>query len=1057
MCNILNALKIGSWEIPWTMEEALFWNLIAQVCLLLAVVIVFIIVIRRMLKDVAPQKVEFPKEERTLMGITLDASMVQRDFKVGEEFACNGLLVIANYNLAPAGEVVTDFTVISQEMLKNGEALEALTECLVVAPDMSEPGKKVVNVSYRGQSASFVISVTEAEEVQPEPETPAEAAKEPVTVIAAAAPAPVKRTLVGISVDASLVRREFYVGDEFECEGLIVMAHFNTAPYTVQASKFRIAPPDMMNAGKKAVLVMVDKEYALYGINVMEEPAEETEEEAPAPVRELLSVSLDTTVVQREFTVGDEFNSDGLIVTANYSEEPLSEQVTDYEITPPDLSEAGKPIVTVRYGDKSAVYAVSVTAEAEPEPEEVRELVGITLDTGVVRRAFYVGDEFNSDGLIVTANYSMAPYTEQVIGFEVTAPDLSEEGKKTVTVTFEGQTAVYAVSVEPAPVEEEPEEEPAPERILMSITLNTDAVQKEFTAGDSLSHEGLIVTANYSEEPYTEEVTDYTVLAPDMAKEGKPTVTVAYQDMMAGYQIVINAAPEPEPVILPPVIVEEQPETIYVKPEPVIIEEESFEAGKLRYNRSFTARIIQSDDDIKHWYTQIKNELLSYKKAKARMSWKRENFRVGRMPFARFGFRGKTLCLFLPLNPLELEDTKYKVEDVSDNSGFAETPCMFRIKNDRRVKYAIELIGLVAAGFGAPRIEHESEDFYMPYEGVVELINKGLIKRSIKTKADEAIFAENRGAAEEPKPTDTEIAPGVIIRAVSENKLEKPETPTETPVETVAETVVETPAETPVEVTAETPAETMEMPVETVAEPTEEIPAETAEEVPAEVREEVPAPAEAEVAVTEAVEEPVDEPAPIVEEEPVDEPAPIVEEEPVDEPAPIVEEEPIDEPAPIVEEEPVEEPAPIVEEEPAPIVEEEPIDEPAPIVEEEPIDELAPIVEEEPVDEPAPIVEEEPVEEPAPIVEEEPVEEPAPIVEEEPVEEPAPIVEEEPVEEPAPIEDIFETTEEEATMSEDSDAESKEDEAEEDNKPGKTTFAKSSLSMRRRRNRHKHR
>ena len=172
MCNILNALKIGSWEIPWTMEEALFWNLIAQVCLLLAVVIVFIIVIRRVLKDVAPQKIEFPKEERTLMGITLDASMVQRDFKVGDEFACDGLLVIANYNLAPASEVVGEFTVISQEMLKNEEALEALTECLVVAPDMTEPGKKTVNVSYRGQSTSFIISVTEVEEAEPVPKRP---------------------------------------------------------------------------------------------------------------------------------------------------------------------------------------------------------------------------------------------------------------------------------------------------------------------------------------------------------------------------------------------------------------------------------------------------------------------------------------------------------------------------------------------------------------------------------------------------------------------------------------------------------------------------------------------------------------------------------------------------------------------------------------------------------------------------------------------------------------------------------------------------------------------
>ncbi len=991
MCNILNALKIGSWEIPWTMEEALFWNLIAQVCLLLAVVIVFIIVIRRVLKDVAPQKIEFPKEERTLMGITLDASMVQRDFKVGDEFACDGLLVIANYNLAPASEVVGEFTVISQEMLKNEEALEALTECLVVAPDMTEPGKKTVNVSYRGQSTSFIISVTEVEEAEPVPEETEEPAEEtaaeparPVTVIAT--PAPVKRALVGISVDASLVRRDFYVGDEFECEGLIVMAHFNTAPYTVQASKFQIAPPDMMSSGKKAVLVRVDQEYALYGVNIME-PAQLPAEE-PAPERELLSIALDTTVVQREFFVGDTFNSDGLIVTANYSGEPLSEQVTEYEIVAPDMSEEGKPTVTVKYGDKTAVYAISVAA---------------------------------------------------------------------------------------VPAEEEPEEGPAPERILMSITLNTDAVQKEFTAGDSLSHEGLIVTANYSEEPYTEEVTDYTVLAPDMTKEGKPTVTVAYQDMMAGYQIVINAAPaEEEPEKEP----EEEPEVIHIKPEPVIIEEESFEAGKLRYNKSFTARIIQSDDVVKNWYTQIKNELLSYKKAKARMSWKRENFRVGRLPFARFGFRGKTLCLFLPLNPLELEDTKYKVEDVSDNASFAETPCMFRIKNDRRVKYAMELIALVAAGIGAPRVEHESEDFYMPYEGVVELINKGLIKRNIKTKADEAIFTENRNAAEEgPKPTETEIAPGIIIRAVSEKSEEaeaeiavaedaeepapveeafdEPAPIVDEPMPIEDEPIVDEPAPIEEEPVVDEPAPIEEEPAPVEEEPVEEpmpIEDEPVEE-PAPVEEEPvdePMPIEDEPVeeLAPIEEEPVEEPAPVEEEPVVDEPAPVEEEPVVDEPAPIEEEPVVDEPAPI-EEEPVDEPAPIEEEpvvdEPAPIEEEPVVDEPAPI-EEEPVDEPAPI-EEEPVDEPAPFEEEPIVDEPTPVEEEPVVDEPAPVEEEPVVDEPAPI-EEEPADEPVPIDEIFDETEEAAPMSENGSA---------GEDPNQGVSAKSSLSMRRRRNRHKHR
>lgn len=234
---------------------------------------------------------------------------------------------------------------------------------------------------------------------------------------------------------------------------------------------------------------------------------------------------------------------------------------------------------------------------------------------------------------------------------------------------------------------------------------------------------------------------------------------------------VIEVKPEP--------VVEKEPEVVeeVKKPErkPEVIEEDSFE-GVLRYNRSFTARLIQSDDDTKHWYTELKNNLLSYKKSKARMSWKRESFRIGREPLARFAYRGKTLCVYLPLNAADFEDTKYKVEDASDSVQFEDTPCMYRIKNARRAKYAMELIALVAERLNAPRIERETEDFYVPYEGLLELINKGLIKRNVVNKKED-FFVDLNGENDEKEATELEVAPGLIVKSKakdsSKNKEEK--------------------------------------------------------------------------------------------------------------------------------------------------------------------------------------------------------------------------------------------------------------------------------------------
>ncbi|MDE6275939.1 MAG: hypothetical protein K2M75_05305, partial [Clostridia bacterium] len=152
----------------------------------------------------------------------------------------------------------------------------------------------------------------------------------------------------------------------------------------------------------------------------------------------------------------------------------------------------------------------------------------------------------------------------------------------------------------------------------------------------------------------------------------------------------------------------------------------------IRFNKSFTAKVIQLNDVANSWYTELKNELLSYKKIKDRMSWKRESYRFGRVCVARFVIRGKTLCIQLPLDPTKFEDTKYKVEDISHIMSSADTPCLYRIKNERRLGYAKDLIAEVMAGMGTQKTEREYVDYYQPYDTTLNLIERGLVKKVVK-------------------------------------------------------------------------------------------------------------------------------------------------------------------------------------------------------------------------------------------------------------------------------------------------------------------------------------
>jgi len=153
-------------------------------------------------------------------------------------------------------------------------------------------------------------------------------------------------------------------------------------------------------------------------------------------------------------------------------------------------------------------------------------------------------------------------------------------------------------------------------------------------------------------------------------------------------------------------------------------------ANMMKYNRSFIARIIQGTDDQKNYYGEVKTALLSYKKVNSNIAWGAERFNKGRETIARFKIRGKTLCLYLALDPNEFETSVYHQADVSDNKSMHGTPMMVKIKSPRGVKKAIRLIDtMLERRDGIKRTVAQRDYAAMyPYETMEELIEDGLVK-----------------------------------------------------------------------------------------------------------------------------------------------------------------------------------------------------------------------------------------------------------------------------------------------------------------------------------------
>lgn len=179
------------------------------------------------------------------------------------------------------------------------------------------------------------------------------------------------------------------------------------------------------------------------------------------------------------------------------------------------------------------------------------------------------------------------------------------------------------------------------------------------------------------------------------------------------------------------------------------IEEDTGLAIVVRYKKSFLAKVIQSSDTNKKYYSDIKNHILSYIKTKSRVSWNYDSYNSGRNKLCKLVMRGKTLCLYLALDPDAYAESKYKVER-SKSKKYEETPCLYRIKNPRRAKFAEELISELAAKFGLEAGERQNVDYYMPYETTEALVEKELIKELVsKEKYEE--FMRRRSLKEVDK------------------------------------------------------------------------------------------------------------------------------------------------------------------------------------------------------------------------------------------------------------------------------------------------------------------
>ena len=220
--------------------------------------------------------------------------------------------------------------------------------------------------------------------------------------------------------------REYYVGDCFDPDGIILYGHYNDGTTTEITEGFYCTTEYFENPGRQTVTLIYEGKKVSFDVVVYE----------VEPVGlELLylptyyihdDISVKTPIIELKFNNGE------------YLYIPFEELACSATV----FEQAGKQTVTVNYDEFELSFVVDVIPISSISVKSLPK--------------YYVGDSIEKEDLVFQINYANGHYVDIPYDYEglaLSVREFSEEGIQTVTATYDGYSVDFEVDVIPIIVE----------------------------------------------------------------------------------------------------------------------------------------------------------------------------------------------------------------------------------------------------------------------------------------------------------------------------------------------------------------------------------------------------------------------------------------------------------------------------------------------------------------------------------------------------------------------------------------------------------------------------
>ena len=387
-----------------------------------------------------------------LVSVAVKTMPNKTKYYVGDEFDQTGLTLTATYN--------------------NGKT-ETITNGITCTGFSSEAvGSKTVTASYGGKSTTFNVDI--------------EAVK-----------------LVSIAVKTNPTKMSYYQGDALDSTGLTLTGTYNNGKTETITTGFICSALDSSSAGQKTITVTYQGLTTTFTVTVV--------------AVNLVSVAVKTMPNKTSYFTGEAFDQTGLTLTATYNNGETETISTGISCTGFSSATAGQKTITASYAGKSTTFTVEVKAIVP---------VSISIKKAPNKTEYFVGDSYDETGLVVNVVYNNGTNKDITTGFTTSGFSSASAGKNTVTVSYEGFTATFDVTIKAVE--------------LTGIEIAKQPNKTTFNTGDELDTTGLVLTLKYNNGTTGTTDKGYTVSGYDTDTAGEQTITVTYQGVTATYKVTLN-------------------------------------------------------------------------------------------------------------------------------------------------------------------------------------------------------------------------------------------------------------------------------------------------------------------------------------------------------------------------------------------------------------------------------------------------------------------------------------------------------------------------------------